>query len=442
MRGPRPRDAPSPEVTRHGHGEGTPFPRPTATSEPICARSCLDEAPDRVPSPRPRRLCGVDAARSPSSRARSASARRDAGAGRAVAGSRTTPRFARSSRSSSRPSSRPTSPRCRPPRSSALDADHRGGAPARSGLRPAGVGRQPGAARDSSRRTRPSTASSSSRTSTSCAGRGTGRTTSSPSPSTAPHPPGAGFYPEDVTADAFKAYVVAHPDQKDALESLTTVVVRDGDKLKAVALLAGVRRVAASPPPPSCSRRRRATQNKSLAKFLTSRAAAFAQRRLPPERQGLDGPRLARRADHRPVRDVRRRPARPEGLLRGVRHRERPGRVGEAREVQALLPDMERNLPIPAGAHGKRGGDSPIRVVDLVFTSGEARTERADDRVQPAERRGGAQGEGREEGAPAQPHRDEVRPHHAPAGRADPRPVAGRPPLVRRRSSTRRSSTS
>ena len=41
-------------------------------------------------------------------------------------------------------------------------------------------------------------------------------------------PPGAGFYPEDLTADAFKAYVRAHPDQKDALESLTTVVGRDG----------------------------------------------------------------------------------------------------------------------------------------------------------------------------------------------------------------------
>ena len=39
------------------------------------------------------------------------------------------------------------------------------------------------------------------------------------------------FYPEDMTKEEFNAYVAAHPEQKEDLESLYTIVRRDGDKL-------------------------------------------------------------------------------------------------------------------------------------------------------------------------------------------------------------------
>lgn len=42
-------------------------------------------------------------------------------------------------------------------------------------------------------------------------------------------PPGAAFYPPDLTADAFTAYVGAHPDRAAALRSLYTVVRRAPD---------------------------------------------------------------------------------------------------------------------------------------------------------------------------------------------------------------------
>src|SRR5436190_2479472 len=41
-------------------------------------------------------------------------------------------------------------------------------------------------------------------------------------------PPGAAFYPEDLTKDEFEKYVAAHPAKKDELEGLFTVVRRDG----------------------------------------------------------------------------------------------------------------------------------------------------------------------------------------------------------------------
>jgi hypothetical protein len=47
-------------------------------------------------------------------------------------------------------------------------------------------------------------------------------------------PLGAGFYPEDMTREEFQAWVKAYPDSKTALESQYTVVLRDGDALKAV----------------------------------------------------------------------------------------------------------------------------------------------------------------------------------------------------------------
>jgi len=43
-----------------------------------------------------------------------------------------------------------------------------------------------------------------------------------------------GFYPTDLTKEEFEKYLAAHPDQKESLESQYTIVVRDGDKLKAI----------------------------------------------------------------------------------------------------------------------------------------------------------------------------------------------------------------
>ena len=47
-------------------------------------------------------------------------------------------------------------------------------------------------------------------------------------------PAGAAFYPAGMTREEFEQYVAAHPDQKEALESLYTVVVRDGEGFRAV----------------------------------------------------------------------------------------------------------------------------------------------------------------------------------------------------------------
>ncbi len=185
-------------------------------------------------------------------------------------------------------------------------------------------------------------------------------------------PPGAGFYPEDLTADAFKAYVTAHPEQKDALQGLTTVVVHDGDGLKAVpygqAYAEWLKPAAAL-----LVEAAGLTQNKSLRTFLTSRAAALGSdeyRQSDKDWMDLDARVEPTIGPYETYEDD----------LLGLKASfeafvtvSDPAASAKLAHYKRLLPDMESNLPIPAGAHGKRGGDSPIRVVDLVYTSGDAR---------------------------------------------------------------------
>ena len=72
---------------------------------------------------------------------------------------------------------------------------------------------------------------------------------------TAPKPPGGGFYPADLTKEAFDAYLKANPGEEEALTSPYTVVRRQGDKLIAVPYARLIS--SGSIRPPSCSSRRR-----------------------------------------------------------------------------------------------------------------------------------------------------------------------------------------
>lgn len=50
----------------------------------------------------------------------------------------------------------------------------------------------------------------------------------------APHPPGAGFYPEDLNKEEFEDFVAQHPEQKEAFYKLNTVIKRKDGQLVAV----------------------------------------------------------------------------------------------------------------------------------------------------------------------------------------------------------------
>jgi hypothetical protein len=187
-----------------------------------------------------------------------------------------------------------------------------------------------------------------------------------------PHPKGAGFYPEDMTADEFKTYVAAHPDQREAFESLFTMIVREQGKLTAIPyskFFAGHLTRAAEGLRKAAS----LTKNASLKKFLESRAAAFSSDdyyQSDKDWMDLDSTVEVTIGPYETYEDE----------LLGLKASfetfvtlSDPKASARLAKFKSYLPAMEAHLPIPKAMHAKRGGESPIRVVDLVFTSGDAR---------------------------------------------------------------------
>ncbi len=50
----------------------------------------------------------------------------------------------------------------------------------------------------------------------------------------APKPPGAGFYPEDLTREELEKYIAEHPDKKEEFFKLNTIIRRQGGELVAI----------------------------------------------------------------------------------------------------------------------------------------------------------------------------------------------------------------
>jgi Peptidase family M49 len=189
----------------------------------------------------------------------------------------------------------------------------------------------------------------------------------------APHPPGAGFYPEDLTKDELAVWIAAHPADQAALESLTTLVERQGGALVAVPYsqafkefldpAAALLRAAAA-----------ATSNASLRKFLELRADAFASDDYYESDMAwmdLDAPVEVTIGPYETYED---------GLFGYKASFEAfvtvalPAESAKLDRYKAELPWLERNLPIPdEDKNLSRGSESPIRVVDEVFTAGDTK---------------------------------------------------------------------
>jgi hypothetical protein len=89
-----------------------------------------------------------------------------------------------------------------------------------------------------------------------------------------PKPAGAGFYPADLTKEAFDRYLAAHPDEAEALTSGYTVVKRQGDRLIAVPYSQEYKQWL-EPAAKLLEQAAARTSNPSLKRFLSLRAQAF-----------------------------------------------------------------------------------------------------------------------------------------------------------------------
>lgn len=187
-----------------------------------------------------------------------------------------------------------------------------------------------------------------------------------------PHPAGAGFYPTDLTKEAFEAYLAAHPDEKAALTSPYTVVRREGAKLVAIPYS----KAYAEWLEPAAKKLEAAaaiTTNPSLKRFLTLRAKAFRtddyyeselawmdlkdtpiEIAIGPYETYTDGLYGAKTAFEAFV------------TLRN------PEASAALDKYKGYLRDMEANLPVAEQYKNfQRGFESPIAVVDQVHGGGD-----------------------------------------------------------------------
>jgi len=186
-------------------------------------------------------------------------------------------------------------------------------------------------------------------------------------------PEGAGFYPMDMTKEEFEAWLKAHPEQSGAFRGLFTVIRRERRGLSATPYAAAYRAWLE----PAAARLHEAaalTANASLRTFLEKRAEAFLSdeyRDSDIAWMDLDSPVEITIGPYETYED---------GLFGYKAAFESFVTLKDVEASARLsfykneLPAMERNLPIPdEHKNMNRGTESPIGVVEAIFTAGDSR---------------------------------------------------------------------
>jgi hypothetical protein len=190
---------------------------------------------------------------------------------------------------------------------------------------------------------------------------------------TAKKPEGAALYPADITKQEFESYVAAHPAQKEELQGLFTVVRRDGTNLVAIPYSAFYKDFL----DPAAAKLREAaaiTNDPTLKRFLNLRADAFTSgdyRESDMAWMDLAGNIEVVIGPYEVYEDnLFNYKTSFESFVTVV---DKPESAKLAAYAHAL-PDMERNLPEPEQyKNPNRGSESPIKVVQEIYTAGDAR---------------------------------------------------------------------
>jgi len=186
-------------------------------------------------------------------------------------------------------------------------------------------------------------------------------------------PAGAAFYPPDMTKDEFEKYVAAHPNQKDELQGLFTVVRRDGANLKGIPY-GTYYKDALDQAATHLREAANISNDGALKRFLVLRADALTSgdyRESDMAWMDLTGNIEVVIGPYEVYEDnLFNYKASFESFVTVV---DKPESAKLAAYAHAL-PDMERNLPEPEQyKNPNRGSESPIKVVQELYTAGDAR---------------------------------------------------------------------
>ncbi len=190
---------------------------------------------------------------------------------------------------------------------------------------------------------------------------------------TRPHPPGAGYYPEDMDSSELEAWIAEHPEDEEAFTSEFTVIRRQEGGLVAVPYAQEYRQWLE----PAIAKLREAaaaTDNASLQSFLSLRADAFGNDDYYDSDvawMDLDSPVEVTIGPYETYEDsLFGYKAAYEAFVTVALPAESAALEGFKQE----LPWLELNLPIAEEYKNlNRGTESPIRVVDVLFAGGDTK---------------------------------------------------------------------
>ena len=191
-----------------------------------------------------------------------------------------------------------------------------------------------------------------------------------------PKPLGAGYYPADLTKEQFEEWVAAHPDQAEAFTDEFTIIRRGKDgalrtipysefyKTELEAAAKEMRAAAAL------------AENATLKRYLESRAAAFLSNDYyasDVDWMDLEGNLIE--VTIGPYEVYEDRLFNYKAAFEAFITLNDPDAAAKLSKVAGYLPQMEMNLPLPdEHKNHARGSESPIRVVDVIYTAGDTRS--------------------------------------------------------------------
>ncbi|KAA3619320.1 MAG: hypothetical protein DWQ05_00965 [Calditrichaeota bacterium] len=187
-------------------------------------------------------------------------------------------------------------------------------------------------------------------------------------------PHGAGYYPTDITKKEFESFVASlSPEEGAKLKDLCTIVGRENGKLTATPYSQAFEKWL-EPAAKLLKEAAELTENASLKDYLIKRAKAFSTDDYYESDMAwmdIDSPVEVTIGPYEVYED---------GLFGFKAAFESFVTVADPEASKKLavykswLPKMEANLPIPDKMKNfDRGSESPIRVVDEVFTAGDTR---------------------------------------------------------------------
>lgn len=186
-------------------------------------------------------------------------------------------------------------------------------------------------------------------------------------------PAGAGYYPADLTREALESWLQSHPEDRQRFTEYFSVIRRDKGNLVAIPYSVEYRK----PLEQAAALLREAaalSRNESLARYLEARAVAFlSDNYFESDMAWMD---LDSRIEPTigPYEVYEDRLMGYKAAFESFLTVADPAASAELARLKDAMPELERRLPL-ADRHKNldRGFESPIRVVDVVYTAGDTR---------------------------------------------------------------------